>query len=661
MPNVGMKLIRSDAVNVPETERRQPMAGFKGQRFAGFAANSYNADAHSVDAVLSAGSAVRRFLFTEELEVSAEAVDLSRASAGLVPLLDSHDQSQADAVIGSVANVRISNGQLLGTLTFGQTDRAHQVEGMVARGELRGVSIGYQVSTWEIQTTDQSGNETWRATRWQLLEVSLVAVPADALTGIRSEFLPQTEQEDEDMLTRNQPGGATAGAASSAASRFTATQAVDFIRMGRDFLVETAAEELVRRNEAGDIGTEAAREALLRAAAERQRAETAPVRAGGIAFANDRTFDNPAFHARAIEDAIYSRLSGKAPTEEARQLYGLSMVALASDMLSRAGVRDVHRMSPDAILNAAAWNSNNGRSMPRDARFDRGAFNTTSDFPDLLTAAGNRHLLDQFAAAASVIKQVSRERTAPDFRQVSGLQLSAFGTLPEVLEDGEIKHGTFQSRKETYQLGTFAKIFGLSRQAIINDDLGAFAQSATIMGRAAAETEAQTFASLLNSNPVMSDSKALFHSGHGNLAAAGADVDVTTLDAGRLAMRSQLDYDGETPLAAAPVFILASPKRETAIEQLLVATINPTQATETNPFHGKLTPLIDPRLTADPWYLFGDPSMVPVLEHAYLNGQSGPHVEMRQAWDTLGQEFRVYMDFGAGVVDYRGAYKNPGI
>lgn len=631
------------------------MADFRGERFAGFAANSYNADAHTVEAVLSAGSPVRRYHFIEELEVTSAAVDLTRAGAGLVPLLDCHNQFETDAVLGGVSNVRVKGGQLLGTLTFGQTERARQVEGMVARGEVRGVSIGYQVSTWEIQNTDQSGNETWRATRWQLLEVSLVPVPADALSGIRAATIPQTE--DEDMLTRNDSGATPATTPSVTVSRFTASQAVDFIGMARDFGVEATANELVRQNERGEIGTEAARDAILRAAAERQRAETAPARAAALA---DRTLDNPAFQARAIEDAIYSRLSGLAPSEEARQFRGLSMVALAGEMLVRAGVRDVHRMSPEGVLNAAAWNSNGGRSLPRDVSFSRGGLHTTSDFPDLLTAAGQRYLLDQFAAAATVIKTVSRERSATDFREISGLQLSAFGTLNEVLEGGEIKHGTFASRKETYQVKTFAKLFGLSRQAIINDDLDAFGRSATIMARAAAETEAQLFAELINDNPAMADGKALFHADHANLAVSGAAPGISTLDAGRLAMRSQKDLDGITPLAAAPRYILASPKRETAIEQLLVATVAPATSDDTNPFNGKLVPLIDPRLTADPWYLFADPSMVPVLEHAYLDGKSGPTVEMKDGWNVLGTEFRVYMDFGAGVIDHRGAYKNPG-
>jgi hypothetical protein len=65
------------------------MAGFQGQRLMGFAPGSYNADTRTVEAVLSTGSQVKRYFFTEELEISGDAVDLARAVSGLVPLLDS--------------------------------------------------------------------------------------------------------------------------------------------------------------------------------------------------------------------------------------------------------------------------------------------------------------------------------------------------------------------------------------------------------------------------------------------------------------------------------------------------------------------------------------------------------------------------------------------
>ena len=69
---------------------------------------------------------------------------------------------------------------------------------MVARGEIAGVSAGYRVEEWEITNADgkvvDPDNDrlrwdedlTFTATRWQLFEASLVSVPADASSMIRS-------------------------------------------------------------------------------------------------------------------------------------------------------------------------------------------------------------------------------------------------------------------------------------------------------------------------------------------------------------------------------------------------------------------------------------------------------------------------------------------
>ncbi len=181
------------------------------------------------------------------------------------------------------------------------------------------------------------------------------------------------------------------------------------------------------------------------------------------------------------------------------------------------------------------------------------------------------------------------------------------------------------------------------------------------MASAAAETESSLLAELINGNPAMADGDALFHANHANLAASGGSPDVSTLSAGRLAMRSQMDLDGVTPVQAAPKYILSAPALETTIEQLLATQLRPAQVGETNPFAGKLQQLVDPRLDAAPWYMFADPDAAPVIEYAYLEGTGdGPKVETKEGWDVLGTSFRVYMDFGAGVVDHRGAYKNAG-
>jgi phage head maturation protease len=159
---------------------------------------SYDKASHSCDCIISAGAAVSRFYGTEILRIDRASVDLSRVEAGSAPLLDSHSQASIDAVLGRIDSAWIKSGQLYGKVIFSQTAAGRQAEGMVARGELKGISAGYSVSKWEISDADgnvldpdssprwDEDSLTFTATRWQLLEASLVGVPADAASAVRS-------------------------------------------------------------------------------------------------------------------------------------------------------------------------------------------------------------------------------------------------------------------------------------------------------------------------------------------------------------------------------------------------------------------------------------------------------------------------------------------
>jgi len=175
----------------------------------------------------------------------------------------------------------------------------------------------------------------------------------------------------------------------------------------------------------------------------------------------------------------------------------------------------------------------------------------------------------------------------------------------------------------------------------------------------AAETEANLLLTLLLSNPVIGeDWLALFHATHGNLAGAAA-LSVVTLDADRRALRTLKGLDGRTPINAVPVFLVVGPARELVAEQVLASIYAATVAT-TNPFSGKLTLLVEPRITDNRFYVFADPAVLPVLKYAYLSSAQGPQMASREGWNVLGMEFRVILDFGCGVIDWRGAFFNPG-
>lgn len=109
-----------------EGVRRAPPGAREGVRFAGFTPGSYDPTTRSVEAVLSVGTAVDRGDFIEELLVSADAVDLSRAASGLVPLLNAHNRWDIGGVLGGVRECRVEGGRLIGRLFFADTDQGRQ-------------------------------------------------------------------------------------------------------------------------------------------------------------------------------------------------------------------------------------------------------------------------------------------------------------------------------------------------------------------------------------------------------------------------------------------------------------------------------------------------------------------------------------------------------
>lgn len=640
---------------------------------------SFDPATRTAEVTWTTGARVRRRglfeEFDEELSLEEGAVDTSRMVGGRMPVLAAHSARRLADVIGVVESVWFTGAgpRREGRARIRFSDRA-DVEPIVRdveAGILRNVSVGYEVDQWE--RVERKGlPPLMRAKRWTPLELSLVSIPADSGAFVRTSNtdLPVMTVENSTQaaelpptlrFTRNgapvvEPAAARTAAADAEAERVAT-------------ILERAAKLGCLEHAAGYIRSGATVEQAVNGFFDIKAAEhdatairninpyghgtgipTPEQRRAIIAAEGGADYSDPAWQRSAMEEALFCRATGKRPSDQARGFMNLRTIDMARELLRGAGVRSVDRMGPDAVLERAM-------------QLRTGGLHTTSDFTQLLTGTGNRILADAYAAAESPLKTLARSTTLADFRAKSSLRISGMGRLPEVLEHGEIERKTRSETKESYRLKTFGSIFGITRNALVNDDLSAFSDWGRVSGRAVAETEAAELAALLLANSgngvTMDDGVPWHHSVHGNKAGSGGSIDTTTLSAARLAMRSQKDSDGVTPIAVTPRYLLVSPALETTAETML-ATLASTTVAEVNPFAGRLQLLVDVHLSGNAWWIFASPDQLPTMEYAYLSSAPGPQLSTREGWDVLGLEMRCTLDFGAGVIGFAGSYLNPG-
>lgn len=589
-----------------------------------FKPSSINEKDRTVELIASTGAGVQRMdmdgPLIEVLSLKRGAVDLSRIEG--MPLLDSHLRGSLDNILGVVTGARLENEALIVRVRISERAEGYWTD--IRAGIIRNVSIGYSVEEFEDSTDPATGERVRTVSKWTLLETSLVPIGADGGAKIRSYDMPTPALSPAPSLS---PAPAPPQVATRAA------QNAEIRALGETFAIETGVvNDLIDRGATIDE----ARAAVIQ---QMQTARTPP--APRITMGHSS--DNPETFRTLASEALYARHSSHKPSDAARQYIGMTTLDIARECL-RLRSLGTTGLSPALIIERA--------------------LHSTSDFPALLTGTGDRALMAAYQAAPAVLKTVARKTTAQDFRAKTKLQLGEAPALEKVTEGGEFRYGTMAENKETYRLGTFGKIIGLSRQAITNDDLGAFVQLATAFGLSAAEFEAQFLVDLLESNsgdgPAMNDTYNLFDAtNHLNKAASGAAPGESTLSAARLAMRKQTGLSGR-PINTAPKFLLVPPELETSCEKLLAA-IQATKSDDVNPFGGKLQLLVEARLSsAFRWYLAGDPAAIEGLEYAYLQGQEGPYSETRQGFEVDGVETKCRLDFGAAFIDHRSWYMNQG-
>lgn len=602
-------------------------------RRASFKPQSVNAEERTVEVIWSTGAAVKRRDFDgayiEKLSLDPKAVDLSRLIGASV--LDAHRQSAVRDVLGTVRDASVDGKLGTATLQFSARPEVEPIWQDVTAGILRHISVGYTVEDWADST--DAGSRVRTAVRWTPHEISLVPSPADPGAHVRMEdTMPDNQINRADHKLEN------ANIVSGHNDVQTRAQLNAEIRsIARvSGLDQTFVDDLIDR----EADTDEARRAAFEALAKRSNAN---IRTEQIRVEIGETQDDPALRCRQMGEALYARINPRHDLSEPARRYAYATpVDMAKELLTLRGDATTG-LSPATLITRA--------------------LHTTSDFPIILGDTVGRVLRDSYQAAPSGIRQLGRQTAARDFRSVNKIMLGEAPLLEKLNEHGEIKAGTMAEAREAYKVETWARKIGITRQVLVNDDLGAFSDLARRMGQAAAETEARILVDLLESNsgngPKLTDNKTLFHSDHGNKAGSGTVISDATLSSARLALRTQKGIEDRT-IRVTPKYLLVPPALETEAEKWL-ASVSPAKAADVNPFSGSLTLVVEPRLaSATRWYVTADPGEIDGLEYAYLSGNEGPQVESKSGWNVDGVEIRVILDFGAGFIDHRGWFANAG-
>ena len=169
-----------------------------------FQTRAVDEEKRTVELAFSSENPVERSFGFEVLDHSDGAVDLQRLNGGAALLVNHNTDDQ----VGVVDNARVDDDRVgRATVRFGNSERAQEIFRDVQDGIRRLVSVGYHILD-TVRSEVKDGLDTVTATRWMPVEISLVAVPADA-TGsgvgrsINEDPVPENQVEETRQETEN--------------------------------------------------------------------------------------------------------------------------------------------------------------------------------------------------------------------------------------------------------------------------------------------------------------------------------------------------------------------------------------------------------------------------------------------------------------------------
>lgn len=626
--------------------------------------------AREVEVVFSTGARAWNYIpgegmAWEELDMSPNAIRMGRLTSGDAPVLDSHQGAEAENVLGRVVAARLEGGVGIARLRFSEADDVRSTWQKVKDGTLRTVSVGYRIHAYEKMKAED-GRALIRATDWEPYEISVVPIPADAGATVRADTLAECaaaapicaapaaskEQDMTEQVTTAAPEAPAAAHIDVQAERAAAIQA-ERARIGSIDGALRRASHLLKPEDAAAIRAEAVeagysadrvREAIF------ERLEAAqPVIAQGQTVRMGASGDDPAAIIDAMATAIAVRampaVAARANSERFREFAGLR----PSDMLMELAAARGERVSP----------------RMRTQMVER-AFHTTSDFPMLLENAGNKMLEAGFDQAEPSYRRFFARRSFNDFKAHSFLTAGDFPALQELGEGGEIKTGTISEKRERITAKTYSRGVAVTRQMLVNDDLGAFTDFGTMIGRRVADQENALAYELMGQNsgdgPTLAEGNArVFTTGRSNKASAGAAISEAALDAGFAAIMGHKSLDGLTLNLQPRFLVTGAAYRGAALRFTRGGNRVVAEQGANVPLYDTMEPISDANISGNRWYMFADPAAAPIYAYGYVGGQEAPSIRVQQYVPGRdGILVEVVHDFAVGAIGWRGGWFNPG-
>lgn len=603
-------------------------------RYLPFEVREVDEEQRTVELAFSSEEPVRRWGCNEILWHDKSAVSLKRLQmAGSLLFAHGRDPNFGVVPVGPIRSVRMDDDRVIrATVQFDKDERSELLRQKVSSGSLRGVSFGYIVEKWqkieEGEEWEGFKGPAYVALKWEPYEISLEPTPADPTVGIgrseppRIEAEPQVEEEETKRMEKDVEHVVPN-------TEEEVRKAVEAERTRVMEVMAICQKSGLEFDEFKEKGVEEVRKAAF------EKLTSKPLETKVVDVVKDEADQ---FRTAATE-AVMARAGVEgAKVEEGNPYRYMKLMDLARRSLDLKGERHWH-LPPLEVAQRAMF--------------------STSDFPYILANVAKKSLMKAYDLAPSTWQAWCGENSTSDFKTMYINQLSEAPDLVLKPEGGAYKMATFSETRESYAVSTYGRDYAMTREMVINDDLGAFNRKSKSMGFAAKSLVNSLPYAILKANGNMADGVALFDTAtHANYDSTAGALSVTTLGAAFATFRRQTDLSGNRVLNLTPSFLIIPPELATVASQLLGSVVDPAKSNATpNPFSGRLQIIMDAELTdTDDWYLAANPNQIDTIEVCFLDGYRNPYIETENDFSTDSIRVKVRQDVGAKALDHRGLF-----